>query len=342
MQSTLFHIPAHLEVGGTGLPLFGLGLLLMAWAVFGGAGFAWAAAQHGMRQAATALALPLLVVGALILWVMPALDDGAGIPIRGYGVMLLVAAAAATWLSIVRGRAVGLDSDTLLALGTDIFIWGLVGARLFYVLEYREQFFRPGMSLTESLAAVVNIAAGGLVVFGSLPTAAIAAWRFASRRGLSLAKIGDCIAPGLLLGLAIGRLGCFLNGCCYGGPCDLPWAVQFPAGSPPAEHHPDLLGGSLPIHPAQLYAAFDAALLAALAVLFTPLARRDGEVFALVLTLHPISRILLEMIRVDEPPALGTPLSISQLISLGLLALAAVLWWWLARQPVRPRAAAGL
>ena len=150
MQSTLFHIPAHLEVGGTGLPLFGLGLLLMAWAVFGGAGFAWAAAQHGMRQAATALALPLLVVGALILWVMPALDDGAGIPIRGYGVMLLVAAAAATWLSIVRGRAVGLDSDTLLALGTDIFIWGLVGARLFYVLEYREQFFRPGMSLLPS------------------------------------------------------------------------------------------------------------------------------------------------------------------------------------------------
>jgi CDGSH-type Zn-finger protein len=87
------------------------------------------------------------------------------------------------------------------------------------------------------------------------------------------------------------------------------------------------------VHPAQLYAAIDAALLATLAIAFTPLARKDGEVFALVLTLHPISRLLLEAIRVDEPPALGTPLSISQLVSLGLLAIAGGLWWWLGGQP---------
>ena len=67
----------------------------------------------------------------------------------------------------------------------------------------------------------------------------------------------------------------------------------------------------------------------------TPLARRDGQVFALVLTLHPISRLLLEAIRVDEPPALGTPLSISQLVSLVLLAAAAALWWWTFQQPPR-------
>jgi CDGSH-type Zn-finger protein len=94
---------------------------------------------------------------------------------------------------------------------------------------------------------------------------------------------------------------------------------------------------SLPVHPAQLYAAVDAAILAVLACLAsaTPLARRDGQVFALVLTLHPISRLLLEAIRVDEPPALGTPLSISQLVSLVLLAAAAALWWWTLQQPPR-------
>lgn len=342
MQSTLFHIPTHLTVGGASLPLFGWGLLLLVWAVLGAAGLAWAALRHGIKPAVLSLGLPLTVAAAMILWVLPSLDDGAGVPIRGYGVMLLLAAAAGTWLSIVRGRTAGFDADTILALGTEVFIWGLVGARLFYVLEYREQFFRRGMSLGESLAAIVNIAAGGLVVFGSLPTAALAAWRFAARRGLSLAKLADCAAPALVVGLAIGRIGCFLNGCCYGGPCDLPWAVQFPAGTSPAEHHPGTGGWSLPLHPAQLYAAIDAALLALLAIVFTPLARRDGEVFALVLTLHPISRILLEMIRVDEPPALGTPLSISQLISIGLLAMAAGLWWWLSQQPRRPtRAAAG-
>ena len=86
------------------------------------------------------------------------------------------------------------------------------------------------------------------------------------------------------------------------------------------------------MHPAQLYAVIDAGILAALAVAWTPFARRPGEVFALVLTLHPIARMLLEAIRVDEPPALGTPLSISQLFSLVLLALAALLWWWIGRR----------
>lgn len=338
MRSTLFHIPTSLDLGMTHVPLFGWGLALAVWVVIGGAGFVWAASRHGVVQAVKSLGPPLVIVAALLLWVLPALDDGVGVPIRGYGVMLLVAAVAGTWLSIIRGRRMGFDADTILALGTEVFLWGLVGARLFYVLEYHEQFFGAGTSLGESLTRIVNIAGGGLVVFGSLPTAALAAWRFAARRGLPLARIADCVVPGMLLGLAIGRVGCFLNGCCFGGPCDLPWAVRFPEGTAPAAMYPAAAGGSVPLHPAQLYAAIDAAILAAIAVAYTPLARRDGEVFALVLTLHPISRILLEIIRVDESPALGTPLSISQLMSLALLALAAALWWWIGRQPLRPAA----
>jgi phosphatidylglycerol:prolipoprotein diacylglycerol transferase len=350
MQSTLFHIPAHLG----SLPLFGWGLLLALWAVGGGGVLAWTAAREGISRALATLGVPLAAAGAFILWGLPALDDGAGVPIRGYGVMLLVAAAAGTWLSVRRGRAVGIDADTILALGMEIFLWGLVGARLFYVLEYHEQFFAADRSLPAALAQVLNIAQGGLVVFGSLPTAAIAAWLFARRRGLDILQLADVIAPGLLVGLALGRLGCFLNGCCYGGPCDLPWAVRFPPDSPPWLDQaargllPAPVSGqpapwSLPVHPAQLYAALDAALLAALAIAFTPVARRRGAVFALVLTLHPISRMLLEAIRIDEPPALGTVLSISQLVSLVLLALAAALWWWIARQPLpaRPDARGG-
>ena len=167
---------------------------------------------------------------------------------------------------------------------------------------------------------------------------------FSKRRHISITQLADCIAPGLLVGLSLGRIGCFLNGCCYGGLCELPWAVEFPAGSPPwfdqvsrgLISKPGIDGSTvqtLPIHPAQLYASLDAALLALLAIAFTPFARRDGEVFALVITLHPISRILLEEIRIDEPPALGTPLSISQLMSVGILACAMLFWWWLLTQP---------
>ena len=341
MHSTLFHIPTRLWEW----PLFGQGLLLALWAVAGGIGLVVAWRRNGAREALLGLGFPLALAGAMILWLLPALDDGAGVPVRGYGVMLLLAAAAGTWLSIRRGRRAGYDADTILALGLEVFLWGIVGARLFHVIEYHDQFFPPGRSLLSGLPGVLNVAAGGLTVFGSIPTAALAAWRFAVRRGLSLPRLADCIAPGLLLGLAIGRIGCFLNGCCYGGPCDLPWAVRFPPDSPPWLDQaargmiPAALVGarswSLPIHPAQLYATIDAAILAWLAVAFTPLAKRDGAVFALTLTLHPISRFLLEMIRIDEAPALGTPFSISQVVSIILLALAAGLWWWISRQPPR-------
>jgi len=333
MCSTLFHLPLHLSLGPWTLPLFGWGVLLAIWAVVGGTVLVRAARRHGLGAALAALGPSLALVGAVVVWVAPAVADEAGVPVRGYGLMLLVAAAAGTWLSMRRGRSAGFDADTILGLGMWIFVAGIVGARLFFVIEYHDEFFRPGEPLAASLARAAFVPNGGLVVFGSLPTAGLAAWWYARRRGLPLLRLADVIAPGLLLGLAIGRLGCFLNGCCYGGPTDLPWAVSFPAGSPPAAAFPTTAGPSVAVHPAQLYAAIDAALLAGLAVVFTPWARREGAVFALVLTLHPLSRILLEIIRVDEPPALGTPLSISQLVSVVLLGLAGVLWWWVLRGP---------
>ncbi len=258
------------------------------------------------------------------------------LPIRGYGVMLLAAVLAGTLLSIRRGRAAGFEPDHIVGLAGWVFVAGLVGARLFFVIEYHAEFFQPGAPLVASLARVLAIQNGGLVVFGALPTAGLAAWWYARRHGLPLLRLADVVAPGLLVGLAIGRVGCFLNGCCYGGPTGLPWAVSFPEGSPPAWAFPAPDGRSLPVHPAQLYAAIDAGMLAWLACAVTPMVRREGAVFALVLTLHPISRILLEIIRVDEQPALGTPLSISQLVSLVLLGLAATLWWWVLRGPASP------
>ena len=341
MRSILFYVPTALPWGDGLLGLFGpLGLatlvalgIVLAW-------FAVMAARQGVQAAWTQLWLPVVAIAVLFGFVLPMIAEPAGVPVRGYGVMLLVAATCGTWLSIVRARRHGIDADTILALATQVFIWGIVGARLFYVVQYHDRFFMAGKPFVQTLLDVVNIAGGGLVVFGSLPTAAVAAWLFSRRHKLDLLTLADTVAPGMLVGLAIGRVGCFLNGCCYGGPCDLPWAVSFPEGTEvamkfPAETVvPGVAAGSVPVHPAQLYAAIDAGLLAALAVAWTPFARRAGEVFALVLTLHPISRMLLEAIRVDEPPALGTPFSISQLISFVLLTAAAALWWQIGRRGI--------
>ena len=149
MLSTLFHIP--LRIGsGAGVPLFGWGLLLAIWGLAGGAALFQAAWRHGWREALQALGGPLAVAGAMILWLLPALDDGQGIPVRGYGVMLLVAAAAGVGLSVVRGRRMGLDADTILALGMEMFLAGIVGARLFFVIEYWRDFFPAGRSLLQA------------------------------------------------------------------------------------------------------------------------------------------------------------------------------------------------
>ena len=273
--------------------------------------------------------------------------------------------------------------------------------------------------MATTIFRVLDFPEGGLVIYGALLGGAIAVIAFVRKHNLPLLAIADLITPSMLVGLALGRVGCFLNGCCYGGPTTLPWAVKFPptsppyldqvengemygfrmdvdhperptiahveAGSPAAKaglsvgdvitrdrrisgclgerrrtspgqefgtHQPLKLqlaaGGkvvelpaidpparSLPVHPAQLYSAIDAGLLAWLLWVYYPFRRRDGEVIALLLTIHPISRFLLEIIRTDEPAVWGTGLSISQNISLLILVLAAGLWFYILRQPRR-------
>jgi phosphatidylglycerol:prolipoprotein diacylglycerol transferase len=240
------------------------------------------------------------------------------------------------------------------------------------------------------------------------------------------------MAPSIVLGMAVGRIGCFFNGCCFGGACELPWAVQFPFGSPPhmqqveqgkltlhglrfkgGDNDPAVIASvepgsladragavagqqvtrilaqppcserfrewkienvsdamaalfhlrdagtevrlrvssgsdapsqtvgwtlpaelprSIPIHPTQIYSAIDGFLLLFVLLAYEPFQRRSGELLALLLTLHPISRFLLEVIRIDEASMFGTGLSISQLISIVALAGAIVLWAYILRQ----------
>jgi phosphatidylglycerol:prolipoprotein diacylglycerol transferase len=92
---------------------------------------------------------------------------------------------------------------------------------------------------------------------------------------------------------------------------------------------------SRPVHPTQVYSAITAGLLAWVLWSYYPFRRRDGEVTALMITLYPIARFLLEMIRVDEPSVFGTGLSISQNVSVLLLIGAIGLWLWLRKQPAR-------
>ena len=106
-------------------------------------------------------------------------------------------------------------------------VCGVVGARLFYVIEYWDESF-AGRSLRDTLLEIANIPEGGLVIYGGLIGAAVGFVIFVRKHRLPLLAMADLIAPSMAIGLAFGRIGCFLNGCCYGGQTDLPWHVTFP------------------------------------------------------------------------------------------------------------------
>ena len=413
MLQTLLYIPARVF----GIPVFGIGLLLAVWLFFGVGLLIWQGLRRGWNADTWSYVPLVAIVAVAIAWILPALREEAGLPIRSYGVMLLVAVLAATGLAMRRARRVGVDPDLILTLIFWMFVSGIVGARTFYVVEYWPQFQHA--RAWDTLVAVINVAKGGLVVYGSLLGGTLGLIVFVVRSRLRLLAILDLMIPSVVLGMAIGRIGCLLNGCCFGGACDLPWAVTFPWNSPPHQHqvehgevflhglkfrtgpdgavviaevernspasraglapgqtivgvgrvlvdrsadvehlllelhnpgvtvsiattdpparHTWTLAGqpprSLAVHPTQVYSAINEFLLCLLLLAYDAFRRRDGELFALFLTLYPLARFLIEMLRTDEGPALGTPFTISQIVSLLLLILAAGFWWYIIRRP---------
>ena len=231
MRQTIFSIPP--EIGG--IPLFGWGWVLWVW-ILVSLYVLWASyRQHGLGPETRGQLPVMLIFGFLIYKILPSLQiggpDGAGVPIRGFGVMLLCAVLLAVALAVRRAKQLSFNSDLVYSLAVWIFVSGILGARVFYVVQKWEQF--GGDSVWELLAGIVNVTQGGIVIYGGLIGGAVGFIVFVLRNQLSWLAVGDLIAPSVMLGMAIGRLGCFLNGCCYGGDCEYPWAVRFPPDSPP-------------------------------------------------------------------------------------------------------------
>lgn len=357
---------------------------------------------------------------------------GLGLEVKTYGFFLTIAFLSAVWLAMRRAQRVQADPDRVLDLSFVALLCGVGGARLFYVVHYwRTDFaFRPN-----PLLAVIDIRQGGLEFLGGLLGAILGVLLYLKWKGLSVRLYLDITAPSAMWGLAIGRLGCFFNGCCFGGLCALsatpdvpryPWAVRFPYGSNahlrqwedrqvtlpaellvtrgitayplpasalqapvervlrpkreveqlekalaearerredeksvqristalatarqrekavrkalhlddlewcmkfPSRTHPhrtmtqselqQLAAGhaSLPVHPTQLYATINGLILSGLLAAFFHVRRRHGAVIGLLFVLYPVSRVLEELIRTDNPHDVFG-LTISQFVSL--------------------------
>ncbi|MGI6098781.1 MAG: prolipoprotein diacylglyceryl transferase [Lentisphaerae bacterium] len=240
---------------------------------------------------------------------------------------------------LARGGFGSLTDDHLTRLIVWLMVGGVLGARLAYVAEHWTSEFaaNPG--------AIIRIDQGGLMYYGGLLGAIATIFLFARVYRRHPLEVLDLCAAALPLGHAFGRIGCFLNGCCYGMRCKGPWGVRFPAGSMP--WHEQVAQGvikatspcSEPVVPTQLIEA--AANLVLVAVLYAIARRhpRRGQLTALYLMLYAVIRFHTEMLRGDARMQVGA-LSISQFISLLLMAAGLALWLALRFLPRRDGPAA--
>lgn len=148
-----------------------------------------------------------------------------GLKIYGFGLMLFLALVVSTKVAIMFARREGADAQLINDLSLWMFSLGIVGARALYMWEYWDEFDHP-------LLQFFAVWEGGLVVYGSAAGALLGLLIFCRRRKLRPLWLLDIVAPAIAVGVGMGRMGCFLNGCCYGDVCQQPWSVTFPPGSP--------------------------------------------------------------------------------------------------------------
>jgi len=255
--------------------------------------------------------------------VHPTLLQLAGLEVTSYGLALTLSFALGIWLAYRRAGRFGIDPELILEIGIAAVVSSLLGSRLLWVLTHREQFQPPLGSWSDAF----NFS--GLSMQGGIVLAVVVGIGWIRLRRAPLLRTMDVVLPSVALGEGITRIGCFLNGCCYGLACELPWAVRFPEGSIP---HGVL--GDVALHPTQLYASLGGFALFGLLSAWLARAPRPGRVAAGWLVGTGLLRLLVDAFRYYEPSVtlfpvgdvaftVNTPVSLAMIAAGALLATAA-------------------
>ena len=260
----------------------------------------------------------------------PHLFNLFGLEIRSFGLMAATGLLLAFWLMRKRAIKAGENPETLSDVLFFSMIGALIGARLLYVIRnYNAEF-------AHDFWKIFRINEGGIVFQGGFIGGLLIAWYFCKKKNFDFIKGLDIIAPCLAMGHAMGRIGCFLNGCCYGGICDANLGVQFPKSSLPFMDQ--MSSGkllptaqySLPVHPTQLYSFAANMAICLILVLVTVKIKIKGQLFSLYLMIYGVWRLSIEFLRDDQDRHLG--LSVAQYIAIGQFAVGLGLWIYFARK----------
>ncbi len=214
----------------------------------------------------------------------PVLFDVFGFQVQSYGVSKALAAIVGAIILGRRFRRLGLATELAHSLVLWATVWGFVAAKAYFLIDNWSHFEWH------------MLGSSGFVWYGGLIGGTLAVVVITHRHQLPLGTVAGAMAMPLSVAYGIGRIGCFLAGDgTYGKPTDLPWGMAFPNGAVPVD---------VPVHPAQLYEALAAFLIAA--VLWVLQDRlRPTAVFGSYLALSGLSRLLVEMVRINTPVVLG-------------------------------------
>ena len=208
--------------------------------------------------------------------------------LRTFGAMLAVAFLVGAWIALGEARRRGIDETKLLNMVLVILVASIAGARGFYVWTH------PAEHAGDPLAAF-RLWEGGLTLIGGFVAGTVAGFAYMKIAGLPFGATADTVTPSVALGVAIARIGCFLNGCCFGLPGSAPWCVRFPSGTPP-----DLAFPGAHLHPSQLYNTFAFFALFGLTLWLRPRLKGDGQLWWLFVILFALVRFPIDATRYYE------------------------------------------
>ncbi len=225
--------------------------------------------------------------------------------VYSYGLLIALGYTLGTILILREARKENLDSSAIFDMLLLQLIVGICGSRLLFILEY-----------TPDKLAFTNFFAfeqGGLTFYGAVISSIIFDLLYIKYRQLPFWKVMDCTGYGLPAGIALARLGCLLNGCCYGTVCNYSWGMQFAAAGPEK------------VHPTQLYESLGALLIWYLLYKLRPRRRNYGEIFLACMASYGLLRFFIEFVRAENPQiVLG--LTMAQIIGLFMIAASFVCW----------------
>ncbi len=220
--------------------------------------------------------------------------------IYSYGVFVCLGFVAGISLFLCQAKRENLKKDEVFSFLFWIIVFSIIGARVFYILTHLNWYFKNPQN-------IFKIWQAGLVFYGGLIFAFIAGVIFIRLHLLPFRKIANISAPCIALGISIGRIGCFFNGCCYGKPWDR--GFFFSPDSPAGKAFPNQ-----PLIPTQLISSVDMLVIFLILIIFKRFQWFKNRSFLLFLLFYSIHRFLVEFLRTDSPE-IFLHVTLSQVIS---------------------------